>query len=401
MKSPFYLKLNIGISGRMSNKKGYISVMAAFMLAHAANDGFSALFPPLLPLIREHFSLSYAKLGGIMTSYTFFGSLLQIPAGYLAYLIPSPTLMVGGLWWVSCGLLLATFAQSYWALATAFSLAGMGSATYHPLSFSLLSKFYGREILGRIIGLHMGASSAAYVVTPLLVILTAGRWGWFWPIRLWCFYGILAAFLLLVVLRKNIVPEARGVGRALRLPYISTTLILFVLFRLSWSFAWRGISAFLPIFLVETAQFSVKFATLYFMGMYLVELFARPLVGAYSDKIGNRKWVIIAEAFLCALLLVFLTVVRAKIALLFIIFGIGFLAGSLPVVGQAYAIDMIPDEQRDRTLGVLFTIFNISATFSPLFIGFVADAFGLIQSFLILTALVVVSLISLAFCKNQ
>ena len=385
----------------MSNKKGYTAVMAAFMLAHGANDGFSALFPPLLPLIREHFDLSYAKLGGIMTSYTFFGSLLQIPVGYLAYLIPSTTLMVSGLLWVSCGLLLATFAQSYWGLATAFSLAGVGSATYHPLSFSLLSKFYGRQILGRIIGLHMGASSAAHVVTPLLVILMAGRWGWFWPIRLWCFYGILAAFLLLVVLRRHITPEPRSVGRALKLPFISPTLILFVVFRLSWSFAWRGMSVFLPVFLVETAQFSIKFATLYFMGMYLVEVFARPLMGAYSDKIGNRKWVIIAEAFLCAVLLVSLTVVKAKLALIFIIFGIGFLAGSIPVVGQAYVIDMIPDEQRDRTLGFLFTIFNISATFSPLFIGFIADSFGLIQSFLVLTALVVVSLVFLGFCKNE
>ena len=96
-----------------------------------------------------------------------------------------------------------------------------------------------------------------------------------------------------------------------------------------------------------------------------------------------------------------LTVVKAKLLLLFIIFGIGFLAGSIPVVGQAYAIDMIPDEQRDRTLGFLFTIFNISATFSPLFIGFIADSFGLIQSFLILTALIVVSLVFLGFCKKQ
>jgi len=84
---------------------------------------------------------------------------------------------------------------------------------------------------------------------------------------------------------------------------------------------------------------------MYFMGMYLVEVFARPLVGAYSDKIGKRKWVIIAECLLCAVLLVALTVVKAKLLLLFIIFGIGFLAGSIPVVGQAYAIDMIPDEQ--------------------------------------------------------
>jgi predicted MFS family arabinose efflux permease len=319
----------------------------------------------------------------------------------MAYFIPSSTLMVTGLLWVSAGLLLATFAKSYWTLATAFSLAGMGTATYHPLSFSLLSKFYEKEILGRIMGLHMAASSVAHTVTPLLVILLANRFGWYWPIRLWCLYGMLAAFLLLAVLRKNIVEKQKSKDKVLRLPYVTPALIFFVIFRLGWSFAWRGISAFLPIFLVEAAHFSIKFATLYFMAMYLIEVFARPLVGAYSDRIGKRKMVITVECTLCVILLLGLTFIKAKLSLLFIIFGIGFLAGSIPVVGQAYAIDMIPDEQRDRTLGFLFTIFNVSATLSPLFIGFVADYFGLTRSFLILTVLIVISLVFLGFSKEK
>ena len=49
------------------DKNSHISVIVAFMLAHAANDGFLALFPPLLPLIWEHFDLNYIQLGGVMT----------------------------------------------------------------------------------------------------------------------------------------------------------------------------------------------------------------------------------------------------------------------------------------------------------------------------------------------
>ena len=122
--------------------------MIAFMLAHAANDGFNALFPPLLPLIREYYNLSYSELGGFMTLYRFFGGILQIPVGYLAYYIPSMTIMVSGLLWLSIGLLLSTFAKNYWALASSFSIAGIGASTYHPLSFSTLSKIFKKEILG-------------------------------------------------------------------------------------------------------------------------------------------------------------------------------------------------------------------------------------------------------------
>lgn len=374
--------------------------MAAFMLAHAANDGFSALFPPLLPLIREHFDLSYAKLGGVLTSYTFFGSLLQIPMGYLSYIIPSSTLMVAGLFWVSSGLLLATFSKNYWGLITSFSFAGMGTSTYHPLSFSFLYKFYGREILGRVIGFHMGASSAAHMVTPLLVILLANRFGWFWPIRVWCFYGMLATAVLWAVLRKRAAEEIRKTGKTIRLPFMSRSLLLVIIFRFAWSFAWRGMSVFMPIFLVETAHFSIKIATLYFMTMYLIELFARPMVGAYSDKIGKRKIIIIAELMVCIFLFLALTIFKAKLIVLFIIMGLGFVGGSLPVVGQTYVMEMIPDEQKERTLGYIFTINTVAATFAPLFVGFIADYFGLIHSFLVMTATIGVGLIFLSFSKE-
>ncbi len=83
-------------------------------------------------------------------------------------------------------------------------------------------------------------------------------------------------------------------------------------------------------------------------------------MGAYSDKIGKRKVVIIVECCLCAILFLALTIVHADLILLLIIVGIGFLAGSIPVVSQTYAIEMIPEEQRERTLGFLFTINNVT-----------------------------------------
>ena len=382
-------------------KQGYRPVMIAFMLAHAANDGFNALFPPLLPLIREHYNLSYSELGGFLTLFRFFGGILQIPVGYLAYYIPSSTIMVSGLLWLSVGLLLATFARNYWLLAASFSVAGIGAATYHPLSFSILSKLFRKEILGRIVGLHMGASSAAHLVGPFIVFLTANRLGWYWPMRVWCLFGIFAAFFLLVVLRRHAEKERDSTETAFKLPFISSSLIFYVIFRFGWGAAWKGMTEFLPLFLVETAQFSVNFATLYFMAMYFVEIFARPFVGGFSDKIGKRKLFIILECILCIIFFLSLTFFKAKAMLLFIILGIGFLAGTIPVVANAYVIAMVPYEQRDRTMGYLFTVNNVATTLSPLLTGFIADNFGLTRSFVILTGILTFSLIFLYLSKED
>ena len=211
---------------------------------------------------------------------------------------------------------------------------------------------------------------------------------------------MLAAAVLWVVLRKRAAEEIKKTEKTLRLPFISQSLVLFIIFRFAWGFAWRGMSVFIPIFLVEVSHFTIKFATLYFMAMYLIELFARPMVGAYSDKIGKRKIVIIAELIVCAFLFLALTIFKAKLIVLFIIMGLGFLGGSLPVVAQTYAMEMIPDEQKERTLGYFFTIHTIAATFAPLFVGFIADSFGLMHSFLLMTATLGVGLIFLIFSKE-
>jgi len=384
-----------------AKKQGYKAIMVAFMLAHAANDGFGGLFPPLLPLIRESYNLNYSQLGGFITLFRFFGGILQIPVGYLAYFIPSSTLMVTGLLWVSIGLLIGTFSKSYWMLASSFSFAGIGCATFHPLSFSVLSKLFNKEILGRIIGLHMGASSAAHLIGPILILLLANRFGWYWPIRVWSVFGIIAAVFMLLVLRRNTEKEQKAEGKAFMLPFISTSLVLFVLFRMGWTFAWKGMATFLPLFLVETAQFSVKFATLFYMAMYLIELFARPIVGDISDRLGNRKALIMAECIMCAVLFMALIFIKAKLILLFIVLGLGFFAGTMPVVAQAYAIEMIPYKQRERTLGFFFTLNAVATILSPLGAGFIADHFGLTESFVALTALIGVSLIFLYFTNKN
>jgi MFS family permease len=286
-------------------------------------------------------------------------------------------------------------------LASAFSCAGIGRASFHPLSFSLLSKVFPKKRLGRILGFHMGASSAAHLVGPFLVILLANRFGWYWPIRIWCLYGIMAAIFLLVVLRRRIVTERKVEGKALRLPFVSPSLVLYCLFRICWAFARNGMGTFLPLFLVEKAHFPIKVATLYYIAMYLMEVITRPVIGAFSDKVGKRKPLVMAECVLFGLLFLSLTIFETKLALLAIILGIGLFAGTIPVVAQTYAIEMIPSEHRERTLGFLFTISTAATTITPLMIGFLADYFGLVRSFIILPLLLGVGMFFLFFARED
>ena len=46
-------------------------------MGHLVNDSYSNIVPPLLPMMKEAYHLSYAASGAIMTVYTITSSVIQ------------------------------------------------------------------------------------------------------------------------------------------------------------------------------------------------------------------------------------------------------------------------------------------------------------------------------------
>lgn len=53
-------------------------------LGHLVNDSYSNIVPPLLPLLKAAYGLSYAASGMLMTVYTITSSIVQPLFGYYA-----------------------------------------------------------------------------------------------------------------------------------------------------------------------------------------------------------------------------------------------------------------------------------------------------------------------------
>jgi fucose permease len=75
-------KLDLNMAAEPKNRW---FILVIFMLAHAVNDGFGWIIPPLLPFMREHFHLSYTQMGSFFALFRFTGSILQVPAAYLVH----------------------------------------------------------------------------------------------------------------------------------------------------------------------------------------------------------------------------------------------------------------------------------------------------------------------------
>jgi len=118
-----------------------------FMLAHAVNDGFAWVIPPLLPAVREHFGI-LCRDGSFSHLFRAFevGCRLRHPTS--SCLVPTATLLAAGLIWSSAGMLIASLSTSYPMLIWVSAISGIGRATYHPLAMTMLSRTFPKDLLG-------------------------------------------------------------------------------------------------------------------------------------------------------------------------------------------------------------------------------------------------------------
>lgn len=382
------------------NRKRRWTILAMFMLAHAVNDGFEWVIPPLLPAIREHFHLSYTEMGAFFTMFRVFGSLLQAPASYLVHLAPASTVLVGGLLWSSAGMFLASFSASYAVLVWVSACSGIGRSTYHPLAVSMLSRTFERDFLGRAIGFHISASAIGQTVAPFLVVLLLPTYGWRVPLQAWSFLGLVAGVSLFSFLRRQRV-DFRAGGGGWSWPFFSRPLGIYLLALAIWGIAQSGMTTFLPLFLVDRRGFAVEKAAAVYGLASLSAVFCRPLLGALMDWMGRRKPVINAGFVVSGLAILGLVAIETPWVVYPLIILIGIFLTGHSGLADTFMVELIPPHRREETIGFMYTLRMGTASVAPVIVGFLSEHIGLIQVFSILGVISISSAFILSLAEER
>jgi FSR family fosmidomycin resistance protein-like MFS transporter len=116
-------------------------------LGHLVNDCYSNVVPPLLPLLKEAYGLSYTASGMLTAVYTITSSIVQPVFGYYADKRGRRWLVALSTAWVAFFMSLIGVvsclgldgSNSYAVLLALIAVAGFGNASYHPQGASILS----------------------------------------------------------------------------------------------------------------------------------------------------------------------------------------------------------------------------------------------------------------------
>src|SRR5262245_53819996 len=163
------------IPGALRRDATVISVVG---IAHGTSHFFHLMLPPLFPWLMSEYSLSYTRIGALMTVFYVISGLGQAFAGILVDRWGSHRVLCFGVGLLACGGLLVALAPGLWGLYLAAFVAGLGNSVFHPADFALLNHRVSQPRLGHAFSVHGLSGNLGWALGPMVMTAAATTFGW-------------------------------------------------------------------------------------------------------------------------------------------------------------------------------------------------------------------------------
>ncbi len=356
-------------------------VLFAIYLATLAAPLNQTKAPPLLPILRETFGLDYGSAGQFIGIFSIMGFVLALPAGFILQkigikitgLIAVGSLMVGSA--------LGALAEGAVMLFSARFIEGTGMGLIMVAAPAAISLWFPAEKRGLPMGLW--ASSVGVGIIAALNLAPKLEAAYNWQAVWWAGAAFAAiAFVLFGILfrmpkgdeipaapAQNTpeTPEDKPVSltKAMANASLWMVAISFGVYNLT-VMAWNGLY---PDFLNTERGYSLEDASSISSLLMLAGIFAGPIGGFISDRIGSRKKMIVVPFIVLAVLFLFpFSVTGGNIMAVMIVAGImvGIIA---PVILAAVPEIMKKPETIGIGMGVAALCQNLGMYLGPALFG--------------------------------
>ena len=358
-----------------------------------------ALLTPLLPYIRNDFSLTYTQAGWLVLAYNLAYGISQLPGGWLADRIGPRLMLTIGVAGVAVAGLLIGLSPTYVILALFLVLLGVAGGGYHPAAAPLVSASVKPENRGRALGLHQIGGTGSFFLAPLIAAGIASALGWRGTFLATSIPAIAFGIVFYVLLGRLGYTKKSKPGTSqeshtevLPAPRRLRRLVAFVTLGIASMVLIYSTISFIPLYIVDYFGTSKEAAAAMLSLAYFGGLWAGPLGGYLSDRLG-RVPVMLSVGLIGgpALYLLNLAPFGVGLSVVLIIIGMAMHLG-MPVV-EAHIISHTSERKRSTVLGIYYLGSRGGPAIAPL-IGYLIDHYGFYTSFSVVgVALVAVTLV--------
>jgi MFS family permease len=357
------------------------SSLPFFILAHATHHFLTALPQPLLPYIQSEFDLNYNRAAYVTSAFSLSSGAAQLPAGWLADRLGPTILITIGTLGVAIGGMLVGLSQTYIMLIVALILMGLMAGGYHPAATPLISASVPANIRGRALGIHLIGGNSSFFIAPFIAVAIAAAWSWRGSfITLAIPTAALGIFFYIYLSRRGgraHVEAARHlqVDEKLPQPGYKRRLIAFLVLMVVGGGAGASVNAFLTLYMVDHLGASKALAGMSLMIIYSSGLWAGPVGGYISDRIGSVK-VIIVTGIIGGLVIFALKAVTWGFWLFAVLWVMGLIQALRFPVTEVFIMNQTRAKNRSTIYGVYYSTMQYTgAIFAPI-MGTFIDRYG-------------------------
>jgi MFS family permease len=393
---------------RFNFRSLFAGIVPLFLLAHFSHHVLTALTVPLLPFIRNDFALDYTQSGLVISAFSLAYGFGQLPAGWLADRAGARFVITVSISGVALAGLFVGLSQTFIMIVVSLALMGLAGGGYHPAAAPLISMSVEPRNLGRVLGFHIVGGSASYFLAPLIGVAIATAWGWrgtYIGIAVpTFFFGLLFYYVLSRIQDREakkpvLVKHTPGEEKRSQLPRRS--LVAFVALSAFSAAIISSTIAFIPLFMVDDFGVSKKTAAAFLAIIFSTGLWAAPLGGWLSDRIGRVRMVL-TMSFLLGPVIYMLNHVPYGIGFGAVLLVIGMILMMRMPVAEAFIVSHSPAHLRSTILGIyFFSAIEGGGVLTPV-VGYLIDQFGFYTSFTTsATAMLTVSFICFLFLRGS
>ena len=195
----------LDVEARGGSAASDVRLITVVCAGHFLSHFYGLVLPPLFPVLRGEFGVSYAALGALITASAAASAISQPVSGFLVDRFGARRILLAGLVLLSSAIALAGVAPSYGVLVVIMAAAGLGNGVFHPADYSIFNAAVHPRRLGRAYSAHSSSGSLGWVLAPIAVGGLAAVFGWRVAVVAVGLAGVVVALLLS---RQRVLDEA-------------------------------------------------------------------------------------------------------------------------------------------------------------------------------------------------
>jgi MFS transporter, FSR family, fosmidomycin resistance protein len=355
---------------------------------HGMSHFYQLTLPPLLPVLKVAFGVSYTELGLLVSVFYICSGVAQTPAGFLVDRFGARAVLMGGLAMYGLGMALIGTVPEFWMLLPCAGLAGIGNSVFHPADYSVLTANVTPGRMARAYSAHALSGNMGWVLAPMTVLGLTGVIGWQHALQVVGLFGVILAVWLALfggLLDENTGRARHKSGGATPARALLTTPILMCFaYFIVVSVAGTSIQTFLPATLHNFHGVSLDFAGTV-LTIYVIGVGAGIITGGIIADRKIRPDYIIAVSLVGAGVLILLVGLLnlPTGGLLALMAAVGFCSGVSGPSRDLLVRQSSPPGATGKVFGFVYSGFDVGSAITPSILGFFLDRQAMIMVFVL------------------